>query len=347
MKKTMLTGLALILVLIFTAAAALAEAPSEWRIQDYVRLWQDGTIPESFDSGYTGGPETVVGGVRFRVTDVYATFTHAVILTEVSMADGSPALFTMGLQDPAEEKLAWYLYDAPEEDPRSLQDYADEKQLPVVFVESWPQVGNSLHWGVDQWIADEYRTILAADIYYGPNTAQELSFDWEFFVFPSDVLEHVGDGDVSKLGGANQTIHVTLPLAKEVTETLSAGQEVSSPFGPIRLDKAVIHRSAAETVLNLTWSLAVDGNTAREDLEDYRFLPLSPAGAKSWTVPEVYSDVRKHDSAIDPESGRYVCFQTCSLALSPEEDTLRLSFYGQSEHPDDREVLTFSIPKAE
>ena len=67
MKKTMLTGLALILALIFTAAAALAEAPSEWRIQDYVRLWQDGTIPESFDSGYTGGPETVVGGVRFRV----------------------------------------------------------------------------------------------------------------------------------------------------------------------------------------------------------------------------------------------------------------------------------------
>ncbi len=347
MKKTMLTGLALILALIFTAAAALAEAPSEWRIQDYVRLWQDGTIPESFDSGYTGGPETIVGGVRFRVTDVYATFTHAVILTEVSMADGSPALFTMGLQDPAEEKLAWYLYDAPEEDPRSLQDYADEKQLPVVFVESWPQVGNSLHWGVDQWIADEYRTILAADIYYGPNTAQTLRFDWEYAIFPSDVREHMGDGNLSELSSERKTIHVSFPLAKEVTETLPAGQEISSPFGPVRLDKVVVHRSAAETVLNLTYSLAMGGNVTMADLEDYRFQALSPEGAEEWRVPEVYSDVRKYDCAVDPESRRYYCFETHSLALSPEENTLRLSFYGSAEHQDDREILTFNIPKAE
>ena len=348
MKKTILTGLALILMLVFTCAAVLAEeAPAEWRIADYIRLWLVGEIPESFDTGFTGGPETVVDGVRFRMTDVLANSTHTVVLTEISMADGSPALFLEGPGDVGEMPLWTRMYGVADDDPRTVQDYMAEKQLPLVRIDSIPDVENCIHWGVDQWFADDYRTMMITDIYYGPMETQELSFDWAFARLKDGAWSNEGDVELSEMVTEEKKTSMVFPLAKEVTETIAVGKEVDTPFGPVRLDKVTVSRSAAETVMNAVYSVEADGDELPEGLEEYRFIPVYPEEDELWDVPEIFSEVRQQEWAKDRESGRFVCFQTRSLALAPEADTLQLAFCMSVRSLDGAEVLTLDIPKAE
>ena len=90
MKKKISVGLVFAIVLALLSLTAVAATLSGWNIGSFSRFYGDQDVPENFESGFDQNLETELDGVLFRIVDAYATPGRAIVMTEISMKDGSP-----------------------------------------------------------------------------------------------------------------------------------------------------------------------------------------------------------------------------------------------------------------
>ena len=153
----------------------------------FSRFYGDQDVPENFESGFDQNLET-----RNWTAFCSALWTHtatpgrAIVMTEISMKDGSPALFRHW-SDPADQTpLGNYLYDLRgTDDPRTVQDYADEKQLPVIPVYVELENPQCNRWQDMLWCVDDTKAIFVSEAFWSrKENEQAIDTDWISSVIP-------------------------------------------------------------------------------------------------------------------------------------------------------------------
>ena len=117
MKQYSVRAALIALALILAMTGVVYAVSTHWMIGDYVGGRGAGNLPQDFDSGYEESFSLELGGVRFRIRDAYVNGNTLMAVTEVSRADGKPAIF-MGPgtneEDPIDDFdqiLSWELRD--------------------------------------------------------------------------------------------------------------------------------------------------------------------------------------------------------------------------------------------
>ena len=345
MKRNLFISLALALALIMTAAAS-AEAPETLRIGDYIRLCEFGEVPESFDSGFSRTVEAELNGVLFRVVDAYATPSHAIILTEIRMADGSPALFKEFMQDPDIVRMDQLRYGQYDEDPRTLREYAEEKNLPIISVSVDGSIFESISGTSDLYLQDDFSAIAATNIWYRSGSARTVDASVNFVTNPPSPY----DGTGKQPDKGEEIRFMKLPVSGEVSRFIPVGQTVSTFFGPVTLDSLTIRRSPIETIVDTAFylnDLGTDVSAIPDDLRGYSFAPIDTeymdSAWKLFSTGAIYDE----QYGTDPQSQRILFFRNCSVSIPADADTLTLAFIRNGSAPGDAELLTVGIPKAE
>ena len=346
MKRNLLISLAVLLALILTAAAS-AEAPEIRRVGDYIRLCEYGEVPESFDSGFNRTVETQLNGVLFRVADAFITPSHAIILTEIRMADGSPALFRDTYCDPDTVTVAQLRYDPDDEDPRTLREYAEEKNLPIIPVCVDCIISDSFSGTNYMWLQDDSSAIVATNIWFHISNVRTVDVSVIAVTNPLNPFSGTGN----EPDNAEETLYMKIPVSPEVSRFIPVGQTVSSPFGPVTLDSLTVRRSALETIVDTAFcleDLGTDASAIPEDLENYSFAPVDPESREiAWSfLSDGYGNAKKY--GIDRNSQRILFFRNCTVSLPAGADSLTLAFVrGYRDPEENQELLTVSIPVLE
>ncbi len=346
MKRNLFISLALALTLSITAAAASAVVPETLRIGDYIRLCEFGEIPESFDTGFNRTVEAELNGVLFRVVDAYATPSHAIILTEIRMADGSQALFREDWTNPDVVCMDQLQYGRIDEDPRTLREYASEKNLPIISVSVGGSISESSSGTNNIYLQDDFSAISVTNIWYRSGSARTVDASVDFVTSPPSPYSSTG-----KQPDTGEEIRfMKLPVSGEVSRFIPVGQTVSTPFGPVTLDSLTIRRSPIETIVDTAFylnDLGTDVSAIPEELREYSFTPVDTEYMDSaWKLFSTGANYYEQ-YGTDPENQRILFFRNCSVSISPEADTLTLAFIRNGSDAGDAELLTVSIPKAE
>ena len=91
--KTSVRTVVLVLALLLALTGAVYAASTNWKIGDYFGRRIPGEVPEDFDSYYQEDYTQELNGVRFHIRDAYMEGDTLYAITEVSRADGQPAIF--------------------------------------------------------------------------------------------------------------------------------------------------------------------------------------------------------------------------------------------------------------
>ena len=328
MKKKISVGLVFALVLALLSLTALAASLSGWNIGAFSRFYSDQDVPENFESGFDQTLETELDGVLFRIVDAYATPGRAIVMTEISMKDGSPALFRH-LSDPADQTpLGNYLYDLRgTDDPRTVQDYADEKQLPVIPVYVELDSPQCHRWQDMLWCVDDTKAIFVSEAFWSPEeNEQAIDLDWVSSVIPESKEEPNWE---AVYAGSKRTA-ITLPVSDLETVTIPVNQEIAGPSGPVVVDTLSLKRSSLETQAVISFHTDSRNPEDLETLSCWSFCAYMPDSLQP--VPAVL-DKNPPDYYPDPETNRISGIDELSLNLPRDAEAICLHF-GQY-HPAD------------
>ena len=313
--KKISLGFVFALALVLLTLTAIAAGLTGWNIKDFILNVEHGSVPEDFDSGFRQKLEMEIDGVCFRIRDAFATEDHAVTLTEVSMKDGSPAIFALGYDNPQDEPVEQYLTEPEYAEPgETIREYAERKSLPLVPVTvNVEALKNNIGPYSLFKIEDDYRTVFYLDTYYNAENPQAVDFSWEAALFPAFGAY---DDDPGRKATARE---FTLPVTVLDSRTIPVEKEIPGPGGMVTVDSLTVEKSSIETML--TVSFHTDGN--RDALNGWFFSAVRPDTLMSF--PEVFT-TSMPDYTIDRETGRISGTFNLSLNLAPEDDTVLLRF---------------------
>ena len=328
MKKKISVGLVFAIVLALLSLTAVAATLSGWNIGSFSRFYGDQDVPENFESGFDQNLETELDGVLFRIVDAYATPGRAIVMTEISMKDGSPALFRHW-SDPADQTpLGNYLYDLRgTDDPRTVQDYADEKQLPVIPVYVELENPQCNRWQDMLWCVDDTKAIFVSEAFWSPaDNEQAIDLDWISYVLP----ESEEEPDWEAVYASGKRTAITLPVSDLETVTIPVSQEIAGPTGPVIVDTLTLKRSSLETRAVISFHADILHSEDPETLTRCSFCAYMPDSLQP--VPAVL-DKNPPDYSLDPETNRISGIDELSLNLPRDAEAICLHF-GQY-HPAD------------
>ena len=317
MKKKISVGLVFAIVLALLSLTAVAATLSGWNIGSFSRFYGDQDVPENFESGFDQNLETELDGVLFRIVDAYATPGRAIVMTEISMKDGSPALFRHW-SDPADQTpLGNYLYDLRgTDDPRTVQDYADENQLPVIPVYVELENPQCNRWQDMLWCVDDTKAIFVSEAFWSPaDNEQAIDLDWISYVLP----ESEEEPDWEAVYASGKRTAITLPVSDLETVTI-----------PVIVDALTLKRSSLETRAVISFHADILHSEDPETLTGCSFCAYMPDSLQP--VPAVL-DKNPPDYYPDPETNRISGIDELSLNLPRDAEAICLHF-GQY-HPAD------------
>ena len=327
-KKKISVGLVFALVFALLSLTALAAGLSGWSIGDFSRFYMDQDVPENFESGFDQDLETELDGVLFHIVDAYATPGRAIVMTEISMKDGSPALFRHW-SDPADQTpLGNYLYELrATDDPRTVRDYADEKNLPVVPVYVELDNPQCHRWQDMLWCVDDYKAIFVSEAFWDPSYyPQAIDLDWISYVIPES--EEEPDWEAVYAGGKRTSI--TLPVSDLETVTIPVNQEIAGPSGPVVVDTLSLRRSSLETRAVISYHADSSNPEDLEALSCWDFYAYMPDSLKP--VPHVL-DGNMPEYIPNPKTNRISGTDELSLNLPRDAEAIYLHF-GQDHYTD-------------
>ena len=313
-KKKLSLGLVLAIALIVLTLTGLAAGLGGLNIRDYIRRFEEGEISESFESGFRQEVTAEINGVCFRVVDAYATPSRAVILTEISMKDKSPALFCYYGDDPAEAPLRYL-------EPVSVKEYADSHQLPIIPVSVFVDEDNNLCSGgtFGVYAVDDYHAVYFYTMNYETQAGTEIDPKWEACVYPGFYC------DLNTTRGAkSEEKAFSLIASEEIYDTVYVDKTVSSPFGPVTLDLVKTRRNPLETAISFRYHFATLTPSQINEIRDsaYGFVPIDPETRLS--VRTVFSGSEL--GCFVDEDGSVVFFYEQSFNLPPDTDVIYLQF---------------------
>ena len=314
MKKKISVGLVFAIVLALLSLTAVAATLSGWNIGSFSRFYGDQDVPENFESGFDQNLETELDGVLFRIVDAYATPGRAIVMTEISMKDGSPALFRHW-SDPADQTpLGNYLYDLRgTDDPRTVQDYAENPQCN--------------RWQDMLWCVDDTKAIFVSEAFWTPaDNEQAIDLDWISYVLP----ESEEEPDWEAVYASGKRTAITLPVSDLETVTIPVNQEITGPTGPVIVDTLTLKRSSLETRAVISFHADILHSEDPETLSCWSFCAYMPDSLQP--VPAVL-DKNPPDYYPDPETNRISGIDELSLNLPRDAEAICLHF-GQY-HPED------------
>ncbi len=338
-KKKLSLGLVLAIALIILTLTGLAAGFGILNIGDYIRQYEEGEIPENFSSGFLQDISAEASGVCFRVIDAYATPSRAVVLTEISMKDQSPAVFCYFNDDTSEAPLKFL-------EPVSVKEYADSRQLPLIPVSVYVNTkldDLSIYGGFAIYAVDDYKAVCCCTLDYQAQPGENLDLKWETSVYP---------GFYSELnttrGVKSETREFSLTASEETYDTVYVGESVSSPYGPVTLDWLKIRRNPLETAVTFCGHFESLGLAEKEEIRNagYGFVPIDPETRLA--VRNVFCGSTRY-----PEEDFSLAFtDEQSFNLPPDTDVLYLQFLPEDavpyEHPNPEqqrktEVLAVAI----
>ncbi len=361
-KKKISVGLVFAIVLALLSLTAVAATLSGWNIADYVLRLDQGDVPENFESGFDQDLEMEVKGVRFRIRDAYATSRHAVILAEVSMADGSPAFFIPAGDIPAEEYVYDYLVnrDEPGLESLTVAEYVREKNLPIVPIGvTAMNPDNGTHMYYYPWSEDDCHAVYMIDYYYKPVNQSEIELEWTAEVYPDMDSYWTWNADILPEAISSSVSRFTLPVAEEKTWTIPVGKKIHgtsglyglegdpSLSGPVTLDTLTVTRTPIDTVLEYRIHMDSDSALDLEALKEFSLCAFNPETMLPYTYsfstdpnaePPVYN--------LDRENHRITGIIRQTLNLPADADTVCLVLKGQDSFEDIKpwmEVLEIRI----
>ena len=135
MKRFTLRTVILAVALLLATMGVVYAATGGKTLADFILGRGDAHLPQDFATGYDQDLTQTAGDVRFHIRDAYVNGNTLYAIIEASLADGSPALFLP--QDFVPEDLIGNLYREMLEDPRTIAEYAREKNLSIYWVDSW------------------------------------------------------------------------------------------------------------------------------------------------------------------------------------------------------------------
>ena len=344
-KRKISVGLVFALVLALLSLTAVAATLSGWNITDYVLQLDQGDVPEDFESGFGQELEMEVEGVRFRIRDAYATSRHAVILAEVSMADGSPAFFIPACDNPETEYVYAYLVnrDEPGLESLTIAEYAREKNLPVVPIDVTTVIPNhSHHMYFYPWSEDDCHAVYMIDCYYTPDNRTEIELEWTAEVYSNmDAYWTWNTDHVLPDANSSSVSRFTLPVADEKTWTVPVGKEIHgtsrlhrlegdpSLSGPVTLDTLTVTRTPIDTILEYRIHMDSDSALDLEALKEFRLCAIDP----ETMLPCSYSFSTDYDADppvynLDRESHQITGIIRQTLNLPADADTVCLVLKG-------------------
>ena len=362
-KKKISVGLVFALILALLSLTAVAATLSGWNIADYVLRLDQGDVPEDFESGFDQDLEMEVKGVRFRIRDAYATSRHAVILAEVSMADGSPAFFIPAGDNPAEEYVYDYLVnrDEPGLESLTVAEYAREKNLSIIPIDVTTMIPNNFNqMYFYPWSEDDSHAVYMIDYYYKPVNQSEIELEWTAEVYPDmDAYWTWNTGNILPEAISSSVSRFTLPVAEEKTWTIPVGKEIHgtsrlyelegdpSLSGPVTLDTLTVTRTPIDTVLEYRIHMDSDSALDLRALKEFSLCAFNPETMLPYTYsfstdpsaePPVYH--------TDPKNHQITGIIRQTLNLPEDADTVCLVLKGWDGFEDIRpwmEVLEIRI----
>ena len=318
MLKISMRTVVLALALLLALTGVVYAATTGFRIGDYFGRRGPGSVPQDFDTGFDRDYTQELCGLRFHIRDAYVDGDILIALTEISRIDGQPAIFlTDGIFednpiDVFDQTLSWELRDG-----RSIQEYAQENDLPVY------RVGNEFEQGApadavgDEWAEEDFRYLVTFTEMEGIQSEQgEAALSW-------NILVQDENGEFIQ-----QSMQVSLPVESFAQWEVAVNQAVEGL--PVVVDSLRFQQSRVELKVDIAYHLDMEKmpDVAENDESAagfrYRFIHLCdpadgrrlPQGARLLgTLRWLNEEHTAFEGALGSVSGQYA------------GDTIRLGFY--------------------
>ena len=325
MKQYSVRAALIALALILAMTGVVYAVSTHWMIGDYVGGRGAGNLPQDFDSGYEESFSLELGGVRFRIRDAYVNGNTLMAVTEVSRADGKPAIF-MGPgtneEDPIDDFdqiLSWELRDG-----RSIRQYANTYHLPVYDVDVWfSQPGKMNEGSGDFWAEDEFRL--------GVFFSQVEGIESENGFAELDWMLYLGDEAGER---TQQNVRVKLPVEASTDWEVPLGLPVEGL--PLTLDKLYLRQSRIDLQADIQYTVYPDQLTEeqKQTLSEEFVEGFSLYGNVSFALFDPTTDEKLPEGSRVSGSTdwlneeRTVCLrQVDSVYAGFQGDTLRIKVY--------------------
>lgn len=324
-KKKISAVTVLVIALMLTSVTALALQLSGWRIADYIRNVDEGSIPDDFESGFNQDLTLDVENVRFHVRDAYAAGNKIILVTEAYCLenDTTMVLPSEDFCDPNIMHARQYIKEqAGVDDEITLSDYAKQKGLSMIHVyvnaqqkDTYPIVSG------DEWIENDTTLVSITSADYLEPVNGTVEVEWEVGVYHDQSDEPL----------ETKTLNFQLPVENVKKIQLDVHQPVMAEGIPVSLDRVVLMPTRLETQVELFYH--TDSRQSAEQLLKYRFKAIDPTSLKFANAgsnsdgPEILST-----------EGQSVYFHDAwTISSSLEKDALYLQFLPVYSWPDERE----------
>lgn len=324
-KKKISAVTVLVIALMLTSVTALALQLSGWRIADYIRNVDEGSIPDDFESGFNQDLTLDVENVRFHVRDAYAAGNKIILVTEAYCLenDTTMVLPSEDFCDPNIMHARQYIKEqAGVDDEITLSDYAKQKGLSMIHVYvNAQQKGTYPIVSGDEWIENDTTLVSITSADYLEPVNGTVEVEWEVGVYHDQSDEPL----------ETKTLNFQLPVENVKKIQLDVHQPVMAEGIPVSLDRVVLMPTRLETQVELFYH--TDSRQSAEQLLKYRFKAIDPTSLKFANAgsnsdgPEILST-----------EGQSVYFHDAwTISSSLEKDALYLQFLPVYSWPDERE----------
>ena len=269
MKRFTLRTVILAVALLLATMGVVYAATNGKTLQDFILGRGDAHLPENFATGYDQDLTQTVGDVRFRIRDAYVNGNTLYAIIEASRTDGSPALFLP--QDYTEEDLIGNLYREMLEDPRTIAEYAREKNLPIYWVDSWfKRNGEIMEGTFDIAMEEDRRGALFAEVF-------EVGVQDGFAALTWNVMAWQ---DAQAIQQADKEI--TLPVEESKTWEVPVNQRIEG--SRITVDAIFFRQNRMDIQADVTYHIDQASDWHANDHYSFEFLDpatneLIPGGA--------------------------------------------------------------------
>ena len=240
--KTVALALALVLML----SGVVYAASTGWMIGDYFGSRVEGQVPKGFSSGFQADYTQELCGLRFHIRDAYVDGDLLMALTEISRADGQPAIFiTDGID---ETDLIDYYDQALSFEPRdgrTIAEYAKDNDLPIHYAGSWFRQEKTGDGAGDEWAEDGFNRLVTfaqvEDIHSENGVAKVI---WEVYA-RNENGQYV-----------HQDMEITLPVDTFTKWEVPVHQAVEGL--PVVVDALYLQQSPIELQVDIAYHLDTD-----------------------------------------------------------------------------------------